>query len=171
MRLFRRDAVTRHEAVTGLAVLGLFVMSYLIWLHYSPDHSALCDLSIDFSCDIVNKSVYSAILDIPISVLGLTYFLLVLLLPHIKEAKRPFSAIVQLTILTLPLAIMLSGIELFVLGTICLLCEFSKVLMLGILALSYKEAHSRGERLDANRVLLLVIAGSIAAYAFYRLAA
>ncbi|MEK9152313.1 MAG: vitamin K epoxide reductase family protein [Patescibacteria group bacterium] len=171
MRILNRDAVTRSEVITGLAVLGFFFMSYLTWVHFRTTTSSLCDLAPNFSCDTVNKSVFSTVLGIPLAILGQAYFLLVGLLPHIKEVKKPYQAIALLTLLNAPFALSLSAIELFYLGSVCVFCEFSKVLMLGILALSVEETNAHGHRLKLSQVAGVLAAGTAGAAANFFLTA
>jgi uncharacterized membrane protein len=128
-------AKTDYAAI-GASALGALFMSYLTYLHFHKgDGSALCDFGGNFSCQIVNQSVFSEILGIPVSVLGLTYFLAAAALVAIKHVHA--WRIIQLfTVFSLVFSAYLSGIEYLWLGVICLFCELSKVLMVILLAVS-----------------------------------
>lgn len=122
-------------AAMSVAALGTAFMSYLTYLHFHKGGSALCDFGGSFSCQIVNQSVFSEIAGIPVSVLGLTYFLAVagLVALRMKDAWR----VIQLfTIGSLVYSAYLSGIEYLWLGVVCLFCEMSKILMLVLFGLS-----------------------------------
>lgn len=123
-------------AVFGLAALGTAFMTYLTYLHFHKGGgSALCDFGGSFSCQIVNQSVFSEIVGIPVSILGMTYFLGAagLIMFRVKNAWR----IIQLfTVFSLVFSAYLSGIEYLWLGVICLFCELSKVLMLVMLGIA-----------------------------------
>ncbi|MBI4135858.1 vitamin K epoxide reductase family protein [Candidatus Uhrbacteria bacterium] len=120
-----------------LAVLGLATMGYLTNLHFAPEANAFCNIGEGYSCDIVNKSEYAKILGIPVSILGLLYFVLVLAVGIFKYTPSALKAVAFLTIAFLGPALYLSYIEFFVLKNICILCEGSKILMLGIVVGSW----------------------------------
>ncbi len=127
-------AKAEYAAMT-VATLGAAFMSYLTYLHFHKGGSSLCDFGGSFSCQIVNQSVFSELAGIPVSVLGLTYFLAVagLIALRVKDAWR----MIQLfTLGSLVFSAYLSGIEYLWLGVVCLFCELSKVLMLVLLGLS-----------------------------------
>ena len=60
--------------ITSAALLGLVIMSYLTYIHYA-NTSSFCDISKEVSCDVVTTSLYSEVFGLPVSVLGLGYFL------------------------------------------------------------------------------------------------
>lgn len=129
--------------VMAVATLGTVFMSYLTYLHFHKGGSALCDFGGSFSCQVVNQSVFSEVAGIPVSILGLTYFIAVvgLVASRMKDAWR----VIQLfTVGSLVFSAYLSGIEYLWLGVVCLFCEMSKVLMLALLGLSTAELAKTG---------------------------
>ena len=145
--------------VAVFALVGLGIMSYLTYIHYA-EQSSFCDLSAEVSCDIVTSSLYSEIFGVPVSLLGLLYFALMLFLvatrPFAKTARLVFS----LTLLMIIPSLYLSLMEVVEIKSFCILCESSKVMMLGILittGLAMKEKTKKLARYSAP----LVIAGVI----------
>lgn len=127
-----------------LAVTGIGFMSYLTYLHYAPDASSFCDIGEKVSCSTVNTSQYSKVLGIPFSVLGILYFAGVLGLAAFKYNKKNLKLLLLGTIMFLGPSFYLTGIELFVLNTICLFCEGSKAVMLGIVGTSWAVVGKKG---------------------------
>ncbi|MAZ41071.1 hypothetical protein CL654_03055 [bacterium] len=58
-----------------LGLAGALMMGYLLNLHLVPADQSFCDLGGGLSCSEVNTSQYAKILGIPVSLLGLIYFL------------------------------------------------------------------------------------------------
>lgn len=119
-------------------------MSYLLSLHYAPvqinDVTGLCTIGDNISCFEVNKSVYSQIFGIPISLLGLLYFVAVFIACFFKPSPRQLGILSLVTIAFLGPSLYLSVIEATVLLKWCLYCELSKLLMIGIAVLSWIES-------------------------------
>lgn len=118
------------------SIFGLGIMSYLTYISYAQTQS-FCDISEEVSCDIVITSIYSEIFGIPVAILGLVYFLIVLLLTLFNRRKEVFRTIFFLTLFVFIPSLYLTALELFVIKSICILCESSKVLMLAILITSF----------------------------------
>jgi len=108
-------------------------MGYLTNLHFSPDEGAFCNLGEGLSCDIVNKSQYSEVIGIPMSILGLLYFIGVLVVGVWKYNPSTLKKALYLSIAFMGPSLYLSGVEFFVLKNICVFCEISKVLILAII--------------------------------------
>ena len=49
------------------ALAGVTTMGYLLSLHYSSGEGAFCNLGEGLSCEVVNKSVYSEVFGVPVS--------------------------------------------------------------------------------------------------------
>ena len=58
------------------SIFAVLISSYLLYQHYS-DESSFCDVSAGLSCDIVNRSLYSEIFNIPISAFAIFAFLFI----------------------------------------------------------------------------------------------
>lgn len=147
----------RH-VIAFCSIVGIVAMSYLLWLHYAPvqtNGGVLCTIGDKVSCLDVNKSVYSSILGIPLSALGLAYFIGVLgLVSLFSLSSRQYSLLVLGSIALLGPSLYLTAIEIFVLSKICLYCELSKLMMFGIIATAWKL--SGVDRPDGNKIFLAV---------------
>src|SRR3990172_9052707 len=122
----------------AVSILGMAIMAYLTYLKFVSGKSSFCDIGESLSCSAVNQSVYSEFLGIPVAILGFLYFAAVagIILTGIAEAATP-SVILWITVASLVFSLYLSYAELFLLKTICIFCETSKVLMLAIGGLAF----------------------------------
>src|SRR3989344_5555154 len=125
--------------IVSLSLIGIGIMGYLTYIHYA-NASSFCDFSETVSCDIVTTSIYSEILGIPISIMGLGYFVLVAFLSLFSKSKRLYRYIFFLTVLMIIPSLYFSFLEVSVIKAVCILCESSKALMLLILGLSFFKA-------------------------------
>lgn len=119
------------------AIVGIAIMAYLTSLHYSPEEGAFCNLGEGLSCDIVNKSEYSEVYGIPVSILGLLYFLGVFAAGIFWYSRPVLKKIIFLSIAFLGPSLYLSAVEVFVINNICVFCEISKVLIVAVIILSW----------------------------------
>ncbi|HEY5599389.1 MAG TPA: vitamin K epoxide reductase family protein [Candidatus Manganitrophaceae bacterium] len=119
--------------IIAASVLGMVIMAYLTYLKFSSGGLSFCDINASFSCSAVNRSIYADFFGIPVSILGFLYFAVVGGLVFSKSAERSFYSLVfGATVAALFFSLYLSYVEVFVLKTICLLCETSKALMVVI---------------------------------------
>lgn len=146
-----------------VSLAGIVVMGYLLSLHYSVEEGAFCDLGEGLSCDIVNKSLYAKILGIPMSLLGMLYFIGILGLCIWSYSKSTLKKIAFLSTVFLGPSLYLSAIELFVLNNICVFCELSKVLIVGIILISLLAIRPQKIQLKniAVTILLAVLLGGM----------
>jgi uncharacterized membrane protein len=123
-----------HRGVQVLAVLGLGISAYLTYLHYSKSIAALCTEG--SGCNIVRSSSYSAILSIPVAMLGLVGFAVILGISFSKLS--PFRKGLSLYLLALAgvtFSAFLTYLAVAVINVLCLYCLISSSLMVGILVL------------------------------------
>ena len=127
--------------VMALSIIAVLDTVYLTYLHFS-DTKAVCDISEKFSCEIVNKSSYSELGGIPISLLGLIVSLSIFLLTFCGLRKKkafgfhPLRLAITLLIGSLFFAGYLYFVQAFLLLVYCLFCllfDFLLVLMLGLI--------------------------------------
>lgn len=133
-------------AIAGFAVLGAAFMGYLTHLHSSGSASAICDISENLSCSFVNSSAFSELFGIPIAVLGILYFLTIVVMMLVPLWPDPFRDAMLFTVFSLLFGLYLSGVELLVLDSFCLFCELSKLIMAIILVLAVQGCRADGER-------------------------
>lgn len=145
--------------------VGIAIMSYLTYIHYANARS-FCDISETVSCDLVTTSIYSEILGIPISIMGLGYFLIILSLILLNKSKKVFQYIFFLTIVMLIPSLYFSVLELFVIKAICVLCESSKILMVLILIISFITTRKMTP-ITPKMVTPLIITGLVLSFVIY----
>jgi uncharacterized membrane protein len=127
-----------------LGITGFFDSGYLAIKHYSGD-SIAC--SIFKGCDIVTTSVYSEIWGIPVALIGVVYYLTILILSIIfldtDKIKYLFLAS-RLTVVGFIASAVFVYLQLFVIKALCLYCLISAttssiLFVLGILLLKKHE--------------------------------
>jgi uncharacterized membrane protein len=133
-------------AMMALALVGLMDSAYLAYLSLSPPTSCPVGEFSIFSCNEVIYSQYAHIYGISVAMLGLGWFILALAL--ILVAWRNVRLIYGVLVWSVLGAVGVAGFvytEIFLLGSICLLCTIAHVMGLAILALSvaYIRAPSR----------------------------
>lgn len=133
-------------AMIALALVGLIDSAYLAYLSLSPPTSCPVGEFSIFSCNEVIYSQYAHVYGISVAMLGLGWFILALAL--ILVAWRNARFIYGVLVWSVLGAVGVAGFvytEIFLLGSICLLCTIAHVMGLAILALSvaYIRAPSR----------------------------
>jgi uncharacterized membrane protein len=112
-----------------LSLAGMAIMTYLTYLHFSPEQGSFCNLGEGLSCDIVNKSIYSKVFSVPVSILGLLYFTMMFAISWLRYEKNTLKLALLATIAFLGPSLYLTYIEITVLENICVFCELSKAIM------------------------------------------
>jgi vitamin-K-epoxide reductase (warfarin-sensitive) len=124
-------------AMAVLAAAGVIVSSASLYHHYGASQSSFCDFGESLNCDIVNRSVYSTVLGIPVALIGILGYASLLALATLYRGKAETPAILLIaSVLGLGFAIYLTYIEAFVLGVWCILCLSSLTLMVAITVLA-----------------------------------
>jgi uncharacterized membrane protein len=129
-------------AVLGLAVLGVLVASYLVYEHFTSATSFACPANGAVDCVKVTTSTWSEFLGLPVAVLGLAFFvgMIVLSVPpvstlaNVRRVRLVGSAVGVLFVLYLVWA------ELFRIDAICLWCTGVHVITLALFAVLAVEA-------------------------------
>ncbi len=127
--------ILRGIALAALA--GLAVSSLSLVHHYGREQTSYCDLGASFNCDIVNRSIYSSVLGIPVALIGMLGYLGMLGLATIyrTQAETPVMLLTA-SVAGLGFALYLTYIEKFVLATWCILCLSSLAAISAIAILS-----------------------------------
>ncbi len=145
-----KKAVTdrRIRVFIGIvALIGIILTAYLVREHYAPTGSSFCDVNARLNCDVVNKSDYAAILGVPVALLGLLFYLAVLVISVApaklvrrlggdEELRR--MLLLGAAVLGLLFTLYLTGVEAFVLHVFCPLCLGSAALVLILLGIAIK---------------------------------
>jgi uncharacterized membrane protein len=155
-----------------LSFLGMAFMAYLLKVHYSDEFSvSFCDFAPGFSCDIVNKSVFSEVFGVPIAFLGLMYFVVSAAFFLVAfQRTRLLHWLLFFSSFSLVFSLYLSWVEWRVLGTICVFCEGSKIVMIGITGIVAREIQKRDQRLSVPTLVASLVAGVLFAIFSYSLA-
>jgi uncharacterized membrane protein len=109
-----------------LAVLGIAVAGYLVYIHYA-DIDPVCNIA--HGCHKVQTSEYSKLAGVPVALLGLLGYIVIfaaLLAPQ-GEAARMVAALTALV--GFGFSMYLTYRELFTIDAICQWCVLSAILM------------------------------------------
>ncbi len=122
-------------AISLLAVVGIVLSAISLKNHYSGQTTEYCDLSENFNCDLVNRSVYSRVGPVPVAAIGLIGFAVLLVLS--RAPRRGARTVLFLAAVTgLAFCLYLTYIEAYVLGVWCVLCLGTLAAIMGIAVLS-----------------------------------
>jgi len=135
-------AVSRGQAAIGviislLSLAGVAVSGLALHHHYGRSPSSFCSFGANFNCDMVNRSIYSAFLGIPVALIGIIGYLVILVLANLsRNMKRAPAMLLAASVGGLGFALYLTYIEAFVLAVWCVLCLSSLGIMLTITLLA-----------------------------------
>jgi uncharacterized membrane protein len=130
------DTVPRWPGLVGTAtsLLGLGVAGYLTFEHYTSSSSLACSDNGVVNCMKVTTSSYSAVAGVPVAVLGLVFFvvMLVLQLPFMWRRPERWLRLVRVgwSVVGAGMVLYLLSAELFSIDAICLWCTAVHVLTL-----------------------------------------
>ena len=148
---FQVQARNRQLVITVMSVLGLFVAGYLSWSHFSGE-PVYCGGS--NSCELVNSSRFAYLGPIPVALIGLTGYIIILvlsLIPSKGDRQWPMLLIFGGALIGVMLQWYLFYIEVAVLRAICYWCVTSQALITLIFFLAFPRQDSAVEELEADR--------------------
>lgn len=114
-------------SIFSLSFITLFISFYLTKLSYST--SMYCPIF--NGCDLVLTSKYNKIFGIPISVFGIIYSLLLIILFYIKKTK----ILLLISPIGTTIALILLYIQFFILKAICFYCTIADIIFVIIFVL------------------------------------
>lgn len=117
------------------SVVGAVVSVYAMLAHYDAASSEFCSINETFDCDVVNKSQYSEILGVPVSLMGLVAYVFFFFasVAYRKQSHQGLLNIMTFGAVTgLLFSLYLTYIEAYVLYTWCLLCIISQISILAV---------------------------------------
>ena len=124
-------------AIALLSVGGAVVSSISLYHHYGATASSFCDFGANFNCDMVNRSIYSAVFGIPVALIGILGYGTLLILATFCRARAEAPVMLLIASLAgLGFALYLTYVEAFVLAVWCILCLSSLTLITAITVLS-----------------------------------
>ncbi|MBI2666392.1 hypothetical protein HYX13_02155, partial [Candidatus Woesearchaeota archaeon] len=69
------------KIIMALSLLGVLTSIYLVKNHYAGiEKGSFCDFNENISCSLVNTSIYSEFLNVPVALFGALWFVILLLL-------------------------------------------------------------------------------------------
>lgn len=137
---------TRHPSLSPvfpaviilIALFGLIDSGYLTYKHYSKEILPCPVVESVNTCQVVATSVYANILGLPISLLGLLFYLVVIAIGLISLREKwqfTLNFIPPLSALAWLFSIRLTYLQFFVIHSVCYYCIFSAVLSTVLLAI------------------------------------
>ena len=114
-------------AMVAIAVLGLALASYLVYVHYSGS-KPVCTTS--GACLKVQTSVYSKLAGVPVALIGLIGYVAIFGSLLVRDRDEVRLATLGMTVIGVCFSGYLTYREVFTLKTICEECAASAVLML-----------------------------------------
>ena len=132
--------------VAVLSVAGAIDSTIALQRHYAKSETNFCDFSQKFSCDIVNRSEYSTLFDIPVAAIGIAgYTVLGLLSTFWRSRPDTPNRLLICAVAGLLFALYLTYVEAYKLTTWCILCLISLALiaLISMLAIAIKLAKPR----------------------------
>lgn len=131
---------TRRKAVAVLALVGLFISGYLLLYKLGFYGELMCGAG--GSCNLVQASRWATFLGAPVAAWGTGWYAAVFAValvgvqPRFAREAWPARGLLGLAVAGVLFSAYLTGIELFVLRTICRWCVASAVLTVLILGLT-----------------------------------
>ena len=129
-----------RSLLVGIAILsvaGMIVSSISLQRHYAKSATSYCEFGEKFNCDIVNRSEYSSVMGIPVSLIGVAgYALLLALSTFYRSRPETPTRLLMAAAAGLAFALYLTYIEAYVLTTWCILCLTSLALIAAVTMLA-----------------------------------
>jgi uncharacterized membrane protein len=124
-------------AISLLAVAGMAVSSLSLYHHYGTSTSSYCDFGASFNCDMVNRSIYSVVLGVPVALIGLLGYAALFMFSTLYRRRAQTPALLLLGSLAgLGFTLYLAYVENFILAVWCVLCLSSLGLIVATAVLS-----------------------------------
>lgn len=109
--------------ITILAVIGIVLSGVSVHNHYKKAATDYCDFGDTFNCDVVNKSVYSAIHGVPVAAIGVVGYVFLLLLSRVRrDNKLASSLLILASLIATGFSLWLTYLEARVLLSYCIIC-------------------------------------------------
>jgi uncharacterized membrane protein len=120
-----------------LTMIGIVLSGVSLRNHYQEETTDYCAVDEAINCDLVNRSIYSEFLGVPVALIGVVGygFLLLLSLPR-RPRKLLRAARLAAAGLGLAFSLYLTYVEAYVLAVWCMLCVASLIAILAITGLA-----------------------------------
>ena len=126
------------RVVFVLALTGLAISTYLTYIHFTSPASLACAENGVINCTKVTTSAQSYIMGVPVSVLGLVYFVAMVLLSIPRAACSYVLSIARLATASIGMifVLYLLAAELLIIRSICLWCSAVHVVSFAIFVIT-----------------------------------
>lgn len=136
---------TTFRAALALTILGLGASAESTYVHYrllhDPLYTSVCDINATLSCTQVYASRFSTVASVPVALIGLLWFVLVLLLlagstraDRLRENVP--SYLFTLSTLALAAVLYLGYASFFVLKAVCVFCALTYASVIGLFVIT-----------------------------------
>lgn len=132
--------MNRRRAIAILALIGALDATYLLLAKLGYIGSLSC--SISHGCDVVNTSVYSDFLGMPVAGIGLVGYVTMLVIavaalqPRWLDDPRPDRLLALLSGVAVVFTLYLTYAEFFWLHAVCQWCVISQIVIIAIFVLA-----------------------------------
>jgi len=114
-------------AIACLSIVGVIVSAISLQRHYAKSTTDFCEISQKFSCDIVNRSEYSTVADIPVAAIGVAGYAVLFFLATLWRSRSDTpNRLLAAALAGLAFALYLTYVEAYRLMTWCILCLVSQ---------------------------------------------
>ena len=144
-----------------IALIGLIISAYLSFTTLFGEGIEYCITGTD--CDVVNSSIYSRIVGIPVSVLGVGGYLLILVVSlfSIEKAKK-WNYLFILATAGTSFSLYLTYLEIFKINAICSSCIASLIAILAIFFIVLvKKNHMAPKASSINLITLAIVLSAV----------
>jgi uncharacterized membrane protein len=153
---------TPLNLVLILGTVGLGVSIFLVVDHFDESDSSFCDFASHISCSKIKHSVYSEILNVPVAVGGVLWFVVLMLLALAAKAHERASSLPR----TLPMNVYVSALFFwsfmgtvfvfylvfaeFLLRAICPFCTIVHIITIAVFGLSFRLREQQHHQLQQS---------------------
>jgi len=144
-----------------IALIGLLISAYLSYTALSGGGINYCITGTE--CDVVNSSVYSKIVGIPVSVIGVVGYLLILAVSFLSvEDRRKWFYLFILTTAGASFSLYLTYLEIFKINAICSFCVASLILIIALfIIVIIKKKNMAPNTSSLNLVTLAIVLSAV----------
>ena len=141
--------------VLVLSALGIALSLYLTYLYYSKAMAAFCTAG--SGCDTVRESSYSAILGVPVALLGVIGYSLVFALSLTSKGRDRWLLLYLTSLAGFVFSVYLTYIEIFVIHAICFYCVISAVIITAILVILLLKRPLQAPAFSSSKLITLSV--------------
>lgn len=118
-----------------LSIVGIILASYLTYNYFAPKPLGVCDISKSVNCGEVSKGgSLSTVFGIPVSIIGLTGYIVILISSFLKKKKLAFA----MSAFGMLFCLRITVLELFFVKIICPICLACQLVMIILFILSLR---------------------------------